>query len=281
MHLGLVGQDMETLVTRPRVPSEPMKRCLRSYPVLSFFMLWKESDSVGLKRKQRWKKNMKRIQTLKDSRQSLQMQALLQHQEPSHAGFHTCIRFFVYGHPIQGSRFSFGAFRIFFFTWASATLLHWCSHCPRCGSYPEKIMYGFNFLFVFYLVSGCSFINIGAHKYLCPQVKRDHHPLVCQGGVKCFKDHPRLNLEFKFQPETLFGNSISGIYLTDCHSSTWVNAFNVGHQPGWYHHLVIAIIHWYEPFFLPNWPRQTLEHCHPPDLCCRPDNKAKVFRVKK
>ena len=158
---------------------------------------------------------MKRIQTLKDSRRSLQMQALLQHQEPSHAGFHTCIRFFVYGHPIQGSRFSFEAFRIFFFTWASATLLHWCSHCPRCGSYPEKIMYGFNFLFVFYLVSGCSFINIGAHKYLCPQVKRDHHPLVCQGGVKCFKDHPRLNLEFTHS----------------CSSQKKVWKLNLGHLP--------------------------------------------------
>merc|ERR1719295_898627 len=58
---------------------------------------------------------------------------------------------------------------------------------------------------------------IGAHiapdvaAPLCPQVKRDHHPLVCQGGVKCFKDHPR---------------------LTYSHSGTWVNAFNVGHQPG-------------------------------------------------
>ena len=39
VYLGLVGQDIETLVTRPRVPSDPMNRCFRSYPVLSFFML--------------------------------------------------------------------------------------------------------------------------------------------------------------------------------------------------------------------------------------------------
>ena len=101
---------------------------------------------------------------------------------------------------------------------------------PDVAATLKDIIYGFNFFF--YLVSGCSFINIGAHKYLCPQVKRDHHPLVCQGGVKCFKDHPRLNLEFKFQPEIPFGNSISGIYLTYSNSGTWVNAFNVGHQPG-------------------------------------------------
>ena len=142
-------------------------------------------------------------------------------------------------------------------------------------------MYGFNFLFVFYLVSGCSFINIGAHKYLCPQVKRDHHPLVCQGGVKCFKDHPRLNLEFTHS----------------CSSQKKVWKLNLGHLPDRLplQHLGQRFQCWSSArlisppdhcnhkliwTFLPKWPRQTQEHCHPPDLCCRPGNKATIFRVK-
>ena len=87
---------METLVTRPRVPSEPMKRCFRSYPVLSFFMLWRESD------REIWK-----IKTWKGSRRSPLMQALLPPQEQSHEGFHTCMIFSIYGHIFQGW-FSFG-----------------------------------------------------------------------------------------------------------------------------------------------------------------------------
>ena len=40
--------------------------------------------------------------------------------------------------------------------------------------------------------------------------------------------------------------SISGMYLTDSDSSTWVNTLNIGHQPSWYDHLNVTIVHWYE-----------------------------------
>ena len=43
--------------------------------------------------------------------------------------------------------------------------------------------------------------------------------------------------------------SISWIYLTDSHSSTWVHTLNVCHQPSWYHHLVVTNVFQYTESF--------------------------------
>lgn len=42
---GFRGQRMETAVMTPKVPSEPMNSCLRSYPVLSFRSADKQSST--------------------------------------------------------------------------------------------------------------------------------------------------------------------------------------------------------------------------------------------
>lgn len=43
---GNTGQCIATLVTTPSVPSEPMKRCFKWYPVLSFLRVFRESMIV-------------------------------------------------------------------------------------------------------------------------------------------------------------------------------------------------------------------------------------------
>lgn len=44
--LGKTGQLMETLVTIPRVPSDPINKCFKWYPVLSFFIVVRQSITV-------------------------------------------------------------------------------------------------------------------------------------------------------------------------------------------------------------------------------------------
>lgn len=46
--LGFCGQRMDTAVITPKVPSDPMNSCLRSYPVLSFRSVDKQSSTCPL-----------------------------------------------------------------------------------------------------------------------------------------------------------------------------------------------------------------------------------------
>lgn len=43
---GRFGHNIATLVTMPNVPSEPMNKCFKWYPVLSFRIVFKQSKIV-------------------------------------------------------------------------------------------------------------------------------------------------------------------------------------------------------------------------------------------
>ena len=154
------------------------------------------------------KREIRKVKTWKGSRRSLLMQALLQPQEPIHEGFHTCIIFSVYDHIFQGC-FSFGdiwgcsnqvvctyilpeqaqasSIGAHIAPDVAATLeisAHLLSHI---GSY--------NLLYLLpHILQHIRCWFLVAHQHLGTQVKWDHHPLICQGRVQCFKDHPGLNI---------------------------------------------------------------------------------------
>ena len=141
--------------------------------MLSFFVLWKETDGKEELTKMIQKDDMS--PTWKGSQQSLLMQGLLPHQALSHAGFRTCIISpymgiyeALYILPEQAQTSSIGAHIATNMAASLETSFH---HLPQIFC-----------------------------QHLGPQVKRDHHPLICQGGVQCFKNHPSLNMIFLCLP---------------------------------------------------------------------------------